>query len=386
MAISFQYRGRGFVFALFAFLCFFAIFFSPDVATAKDDRVNDDKAVAQCESGNAESCYALATAFSEADNRPRDYQQANIYWQKACNLGLASACTDYGFSLYSGFGQEANVEKSVEIYRKACAGNIAIGCADLYYILKQLLNVRMAEVESSKEDDDAHMSDNERMVKEAVDEAMESLMGPQIQAGFLGDNFTYIFNEVTYTQKKYKWLYLDECRKDMAMSCWVTLSAGESEFPYINGIDEEYAQWGIALLTPDCSQNNIRACKTLAEIYRRIYTGLLGDIKLRTTEEVLAFLQDDDGDAGYPELRTARGDALKVIIKSYGLWQEKCQQGHYLSCYEGGQFIYSAMSDLTPYYSREPLGIEQFPDAKSNLQLACDKKIEEACDYLEEIG
>jgi TPR repeat protein len=81
-----------------------------------------------CEAKQELGCYQAALTFEHAT--PPAYTEALEHHKKACGMGVAAACTHYGYLVEKGRGAQADNVVAVEYYRKGCDGGSDYGCSN----------------------------------------------------------------------------------------------------------------------------------------------------------------------------------------------------------------------------------------------------------------
>ncbi|MBE3022540.1 tetratricopeptide repeat protein [Campylobacter sp. 7477a] len=88
-------------------------------------RQEQEKLIAQCETGQSIACNNLAVNFSRLSN----FNDAKIYYEKACNNGLVTACSNLGQIYEQGLVDEnIDEKKAMQLYDFACKNNDGVGC------------------------------------------------------------------------------------------------------------------------------------------------------------------------------------------------------------------------------------------------------------------
>lgn len=83
-----------------------------------------------CEIGYAKSCFDAALNLAK-DTPRRDFVKAREIASRGCDLGDPSSCNTMGVFLDNAQGGPRDTEKAAELFRKACEGDVAIGCENL---------------------------------------------------------------------------------------------------------------------------------------------------------------------------------------------------------------------------------------------------------------
>ena len=94
------------------------------------------KLEAECNNGNADSCYFLADKYSNGDGVAEDRIKALELYEKACNLGNMASCGIAGMSYFFGVDIQQDLNKALPYLEKGCNSEFAIGCealAQMYF-------------------------------------------------------------------------------------------------------------------------------------------------------------------------------------------------------------------------------------------------------------
>jgi hypothetical protein len=86
-----------------------------------------------CMTNDVSACLILVGFYSgkgEGGLWP-DEKKANLWRQKACDLGQASACRVLAFYADYGIGADRDAERAVKLYRKACNAGSRLACRQL---------------------------------------------------------------------------------------------------------------------------------------------------------------------------------------------------------------------------------------------------------------
>jgi TPR repeat protein len=78
-----------------------------------------------CEANKASSCYTAGKIYAEGTGVKTDPKKAAPFLQKACDGGIAKACTNLGHlyeSVEGGLGAQPDPARAVGLYQKACNG------------------------------------------------------------------------------------------------------------------------------------------------------------------------------------------------------------------------------------------------------------------------
>ncbi len=86
--------------------------------------------LANCAKKEPRSCYMLAGMANQGDGGPRDEGQARTAYGKACELGLAFACSSQAGMLASGDGGREDKALAAKTYARGCELGSAAACAD----------------------------------------------------------------------------------------------------------------------------------------------------------------------------------------------------------------------------------------------------------------
>lgn len=86
--------------------------------------------LANCAKKEPRSCYMLAGMANQGEGGPRDEGQARLAYGKACELGLAFACSSQAAMLSSGDGGKEDKPGAVRAFTRGCELGSASACAD----------------------------------------------------------------------------------------------------------------------------------------------------------------------------------------------------------------------------------------------------------------
>lgn len=104
-----------------------ANFLSAGVGVVANKDAARERYAALCDQDLPEACWQLGNLFLEEGK----WRDATPLYSRACDDGMAPACTNLGFQLYTGRGAAWNVAEAAAAYRKACDLGDAYGCANL---------------------------------------------------------------------------------------------------------------------------------------------------------------------------------------------------------------------------------------------------------------
>jgi uncharacterized protein len=100
--------------------------------TARDAcRLSVDDCVANCESGDGESCSIAANLVGYGRGVPADQSRAAQLAAKGCELGSAGACTSLAWFLSEGRGVPKDVVRAAELHDQACRQGYLVACSNL---------------------------------------------------------------------------------------------------------------------------------------------------------------------------------------------------------------------------------------------------------------
>ncbi len=94
------------------------------------------KLEAECNNGNADSCFFLADKYSNGDGVAEDRIKALELREKACNLGNMASCGMAGLNYFFGVDIQQDLNKALPYLEKGCNSEFAIGCealANMYF-------------------------------------------------------------------------------------------------------------------------------------------------------------------------------------------------------------------------------------------------------------
>ncbi|MCD8213946.1 MAG: sel1 repeat family protein [Campylobacter sp.] len=95
-----------------------------DIAEQKAE-AQQEALIQECEKGDAISCNNSAVNFSTI----KDFSSAKKFYEKACNGGLATACSNLGQIYEQGLVDEKkDIKTALELYKLACQNNDGVGC------------------------------------------------------------------------------------------------------------------------------------------------------------------------------------------------------------------------------------------------------------------
>ena len=77
-----------------------------------------------CKAGDPRSCVALAYALEQESRTP----EAREFFQRACLLGAANACTNYAATIWSQPATDSQLMCARRTFEKACAAGEPFGC------------------------------------------------------------------------------------------------------------------------------------------------------------------------------------------------------------------------------------------------------------------
>jgi len=97
-----------------------------DEERLQERAVNEQEALMRkCEDADEISCNNLAVNFSALKN----FNDAKIYYKKACDKGLATACSNLGQIYEQGLADEKiDLKQAMNLYKIACDANDGVGC------------------------------------------------------------------------------------------------------------------------------------------------------------------------------------------------------------------------------------------------------------------
>ena len=86
---------------------------------------------AQCDKGNAGSCYILGTMLRDGVGSTKDWKRAATLLAKACKADDAEACRAAGTMFAAGQGVKADTKAAQTMLKSSCDGGDALGCVEL---------------------------------------------------------------------------------------------------------------------------------------------------------------------------------------------------------------------------------------------------------------
>lgn len=86
--------------------------------------------LANCAKKEPRSCYMLAGMANQGEGGPRDEGQARLAYGKACELGLAFACSSQAGMMANGDGGKEDKPGAAKAYARGCELGSASACAD----------------------------------------------------------------------------------------------------------------------------------------------------------------------------------------------------------------------------------------------------------------
>ncbi|WXG20431.1 tetratricopeptide repeat protein [Campylobacter concisus] len=128
----------------------FGFWQSDEEARAERLELEKEKMVQNCESGNSIDCNNLAVNFSNE----KDFVKAKGYYEKACNAGLATACSNLGQIYEQGLvDEQKDIEKALKLYKLACDSGDGVGCYNEAMGLKSYIeseNLKTHKIDRTK--------------------------------------------------------------------------------------------------------------------------------------------------------------------------------------------------------------------------------------------
>ena len=128
----------------------FGFWQSDEEARAERLELEKEKMVQNCESGNSIDCNNLAVNFSNE----KDFVKAKGYYEKACNAGLATACSNLGQIYEQGLvDEQKDIEKALKLYKLACDSGDGVGCYNEAMGLKSYIeseNLKTHKIDRNK--------------------------------------------------------------------------------------------------------------------------------------------------------------------------------------------------------------------------------------------
>jgi TPR repeat protein len=102
------------------------------------------KGIGYVDLGGAQGAYCrdLGNAYAEGRGVKQDYFEAEIYYEKACDLNNPLGCYNLGTFYYHGQTGEKSIRKAISYFEKTCKLNNWFGCRDLGIIYADGLGVR----------------------------------------------------------------------------------------------------------------------------------------------------------------------------------------------------------------------------------------------------
>ena len=128
----------------------FGFWQSDEEARVERLELEKEKMVQNCESGNSIDCNNLAVNFSNE----KDFVKAKGYYEKACNAGLATACSNLGQIYEQGLvDEQKDIEKALKLYKLACDSGDGVGCYNEAMGLKSYIeseNLKTHKIDRTK--------------------------------------------------------------------------------------------------------------------------------------------------------------------------------------------------------------------------------------------
>jgi TPR repeat protein len=84
-----------------------------------------------CRQGNPKTCLDLGTLYMADERVPKDERRAAIFFEMACEGGVAEGCYQFATHAEKGRGMYDDPELANQSYEKACQGGVARACHDL---------------------------------------------------------------------------------------------------------------------------------------------------------------------------------------------------------------------------------------------------------------
>jgi TPR repeat protein len=81
-----------------------------------------------CDRGDGESCFVLASLYHAGGGVPRDYTRAVSLFQASCKDGWPRGCGGVGECYKTGRGVAADLAEAARYFEKACRGGVAASC------------------------------------------------------------------------------------------------------------------------------------------------------------------------------------------------------------------------------------------------------------------
>lgn len=101
----------------------------------------------ECNNGNGEACYKVATLYQEGKGVKRDGLQATLFFKKACINKYTTACSDLAQSYVLGNYVEQNDTKAINYFNKDCNNKYDRGCHYLHVLYPEEYNMQMLKLE-----------------------------------------------------------------------------------------------------------------------------------------------------------------------------------------------------------------------------------------------
>lgn len=112
-----------------------AFWFGVDVIAAPSEP--EDVLIARCNQNIAESCLDMGNKDTDAIGKPTNLARGLLFFEKACSLGRAHACTLAALGHYTAKGSPTrDLMKAISYGTKACDGDDAVGCYNLGTVYK----------------------------------------------------------------------------------------------------------------------------------------------------------------------------------------------------------------------------------------------------------
>ena len=75
-----------------------------------------------------EGCFNLGNAYYYGDGVTKNLNKSVELYQKACDGGEIKECLKLGYTYYFGNGVAKDIYKAMKLFQKACDGGVIEGC------------------------------------------------------------------------------------------------------------------------------------------------------------------------------------------------------------------------------------------------------------------
>lgn len=95
---------------------------------------NPESCLEKCDAKDADACYFLANLIQEHDKIENDV--AEVLYQRSCELGIVSGCTNRAANIFERNEKEGNV-CAARTFEKSCSQDDSWGCAMFGFVLAE---------------------------------------------------------------------------------------------------------------------------------------------------------------------------------------------------------------------------------------------------------